>query len=108
MSWPGIRPKITMRLKCATTQLRDFSGERMAVLVDILLPPEVDEAAESIVERWLYKVGERVRANEPLLEIKTDKAVVEVPSPADGVLHEILKQANDAVRPGDVLGRIDT
>src|SRR5262249_29591703 len=66
------------------------------------------EAGESIVERWLHKVGARIRANEPLVEINTDKAVVEVPSPANGLLQEILKQDNDAVQPDDVLGRIAT
>ncbi|MBI3410790.1 MAG: 2-oxo acid dehydrogenase subunit E2 [Planctomycetes bacterium] len=80
----------------------------MAVLVDVLLPPELQKAGESIIERWLHKPGARVRANEPLVEINTDKAVVEVPAPADGVLKEILKQDNDAVLPGDVLGRIAT
>jgi 2-oxoglutarate dehydrogenase E2 component (dihydrolipoamide succinyltransferase) len=80
----------------------------MAVLVDILLPAELQEAGECILERWLHQPGARVRVNEPLLEINTDKAVVEVPSPADGVLHEVLKRANDAMHPGDVLGRIAT
>lgn len=80
----------------------------MSALVDILLPAEVQQAGESMVERWLHKPGARIRANEPLLEINTDKAVVEVPSPADGVLQEILKKENDALQPGDVLGRIAT
>ncbi len=78
------------------------------MIVDILLPPEVQEASECIVERWLHQPGARIRANEPLLEVNTDKAVVEVPSPAAGVLQEILKQANEPVQPGDVLGRIAT
>jgi 2-oxoglutarate dehydrogenase E2 component (dihydrolipoamide succinyltransferase) len=78
----------------------------MAALIDILLPPEVKEAGESIVERWLHKPGARVRANEPLVEINTDKAVIEVPSPADGLLQEILKKDNDSVQPDDILGRI--
>jgi 2-oxoglutarate dehydrogenase E2 component (dihydrolipoamide succinyltransferase) len=80
----------------------------MAVLVDILLPAEVQEGSESIIERWLHLPGSQLRANEPLLEVNTDKAVVEIPAPADGVLQEILKQANDSVQPGDVLGRIAT
>jgi 2-oxoglutarate dehydrogenase E2 component (dihydrolipoamide succinyltransferase) len=79
----------------------------MAVLVDILPPADLQHDAGAVVERWLHQPGARVGANEPLLEINTDKAVVEVPAPADGVLREILKQANDAVQPGDVLGRID-
>jgi 2-oxoglutarate dehydrogenase E2 component (dihydrolipoamide succinyltransferase) len=76
----------------------------MLELVDITLP--VEQQGESVVERWLRQVGERVRQHEPLLEVNTDKAVVEIASPASGVLQEILKQPNDPVQPGDVLGRI--
>src|SRR5262245_58149075 len=79
----------------------------MAALVNILLPAELREANECIVERWLRKAGEPVRAHEPLLEVNTDKAVVEVPSPADGVLQDVLKKENDTVSAGDVLGRIN-
>ncbi len=78
----------------------------MPVLADIVLPPDLENVTEAVIERWLHQVGARVRANEPLLEVNTDKAVVEVPAPADGVLQEILKKANDTVQPGDVLGRI--
>jgi 2-oxoglutarate dehydrogenase E2 component (dihydrolipoamide succinyltransferase) len=79
----------------------------MTVLVDIILPDAQEQGTEAIVERWLRHAGERVRQHEPLLEINTDKAVVEIPAPATGVLREILKPANAAVGPGDVLGRIE-
>lgn len=79
----------------------------MAVLVDIILPDAQEPSAESVLERWLHQPGDRVRLHEPLLEINTDKAVVEVPAPASGVLREILKPANAVVAPGDVLGRIE-
>jgi 2-oxoglutarate dehydrogenase E2 component (dihydrolipoamide succinyltransferase) len=77
------------------------------VAIEILLPADVKDASECIIERWLHKPGDRVRANEPLLEVNTDKAVVEVPCPADGVLQEILKQVNEVVQFGEVLGRIE-
>jgi 2-oxoglutarate dehydrogenase E2 component (dihydrolipoamide succinyltransferase) len=77
------------------------------VAVDILLPADVKDASECIIERWLHKPGDRVRAHEPLLEVNTDKAVVEVACPADGVLQEILKPANEVVQFGEVLGRIE-
>jgi 2-oxoglutarate dehydrogenase E2 component (dihydrolipoamide succinyltransferase) len=80
----------------------------MPALVDVLPPPDLERASEAIVERWLHEPGARVRANEPLLEVNTDKAVVEVPAPADGVLRDVLKRAGDEVKPGDVLGRIAT
>jgi 2-oxoglutarate dehydrogenase E2 component (dihydrolipoamide succinyltransferase) len=75
-------------------------------LVDICLPADHPPDAESIVERWLRQPGDPVRIHEPLLEINTDKAVVEIAAPASGVLAEILKRANDPVRTGDILGRI--
>jgi 2-oxoglutarate dehydrogenase E2 component (dihydrolipoamide succinyltransferase) len=78
----------------------------MAALIDILPPPELQNAGASIIERWLHHIGSSVRINEPLVEINTDKAVIEVPAPADGVLQEILKQENDDVQPTDILGRI--
>jgi 2-oxoglutarate dehydrogenase E2 component (dihydrolipoamide succinyltransferase) len=78
----------------------------MAVLVDVTLP-DLQEGTESVLERWLRQPGDSVRLHEPLLEINTDKAVVEVPAPATGILREALKSVNDAVRPGEVLGRIE-
>jgi 2-oxoglutarate dehydrogenase E2 component (dihydrolipoamide succinyltransferase) len=79
----------------------------MPGIVDITLPDAELAGAESVVERWLKKPGDTVRLHEPLLEINTDKAVVEVPAPADGVLREILKRPEEPVKPGDVLGRIE-
>jgi 2-oxoglutarate dehydrogenase E2 component (dihydrolipoamide succinyltransferase) len=78
----------------------------MAIVVDIILP-DAQQGTEAILERWLRQPGDRVRLHEPLLEINTDKAVVEVPAPASGVLREILKAANEPVGLGDVLGRIE-
>src|SRR5438309_6881485 len=79
----------------------------MADFVDILLPDDQQQGTEAILERWLRQPGDLVRLHEPLLEINTDKAVVEVPAPASGVLREILKDADEAVAPGDVVGRIE-
>jgi 2-oxoglutarate dehydrogenase E2 component (dihydrolipoamide succinyltransferase) len=76
------------------------------VVVDITFS-DLPDGGEAVVERWLHKPGDSVRIHEPLVEINTDKAVVEVPSPASGILREILKQVNDAIEPGAVLGRID-
>jgi 2-oxoglutarate dehydrogenase E2 component (dihydrolipoamide succinyltransferase) len=78
----------------------------MSIIVDITLR-DVQGGTESVLERWLRQPGEQVRQHEPLLEINTDKAVVEIPSPASGVLREVLKKTNDPVEQGDVLGRIE-
>jgi len=58
-------------------------------------------------EEKFKQVGEAVTENEPLLEINTDKVTVEVAAPATGVLREILKTPEQAVEPGEVLGRIE-
>ncbi len=78
----------------------------MSALVDITVPEDQD-GTEAIVERWLFRVGDRVRIHEPLLELNTDKAMVEVPAPATGILCEILKHPSDSISPGEVLGRIE-
>ena len=77
----------------------------MAEMINILMP-QSDEGTESVVERWLKKIGEAVTANEPLIEINTDKVSLEIPAPADGFLAEIVKKENEPVNPGDLLGRL--
>jgi 2-oxoglutarate dehydrogenase E2 component (dihydrolipoamide succinyltransferase) len=66
---------------------------------------------ESIVEgtltKWVKKVGEKVNADEPLFEISTDKVDTEIPSPAAGVLSEILVQEGQTVQVNAVVARID-
>lgn len=78
----------------------------MSATLDIRAPAEQTEGTRSQLLRWLKRVGETVEANEPLIELETDKVTVEVASPAGGVLAEILKQEQDEVAPGELLGRI--
>ena len=80
----------------------------MSASLDIRAPQEQTEGTRSQLLRWLKRVGEPVEANEPLIELETDKVTVEVAAPASGVLAEILKQEQDEVVPGDLLGRIAT
>src|SRR6185295_6220860 len=79
----------------------------MAPLVDVAVPADQAEGTEMVVGTWFKQVGEAVTENEPLLEINTDKVTVEVAAPATGVLREILKTPEQAVEPGEVLGRIE-
>ncbi len=74
--------------------------------VEIRAPAGQEEGTRSQVLRWLKSVGEAVSEHEPLIELETDKVTVEVASPAAGVLTEILKQEQEEVAPGEVLGRI--
>ncbi|RIL08170.1 MAG: dihydrolipoamide succinyltransferase [Proteobacteria bacterium] len=79
----------------------------MAELVEVIFPPEQQEGTESVVGKWLKAIGDQVEINQPLLEISTDKVSVEIAAPATGVLVEILKNENDPVEKGALLGRID-
>lgn len=76
-------------------------------IVDVCMFTEQKEGTESFVGVWLKKRGERVNANEPIVEISTDKVSMEIAAPAAGVLAEILKAENEPVAPGEVLGRIE-
>jgi 2-oxoglutarate dehydrogenase E2 component (dihydrolipoamide succinyltransferase) len=79
----------------------------MPSLIDIRMP-DLQEGTESVVAAWLKKAGDPVKIHEPLIEINTDKAITEVASPATGTLAEILVQPDQAIAPGDLLGRIQT
>src|SRR5436309_14984755 len=62
--------------------------------------------SEGTVTKWLKNPGDTVEADEPLLEISTDKVDTEVPAPGSGVLNEILVQEGETVEVGTLLARI--
>ena len=74
--------------------------------VEILVPDE-QEGTKAVVRAWLKRVGDVVAVNDPLVELETDKVTQEVPSPAAGVLSEILLDTDADAMPGAVLGRIE-
>jgi 2-oxoglutarate dehydrogenase E2 component (dihydrolipoamide succinyltransferase) len=78
----------------------------MAATIEIRAPSEQTEGTRSQVQRWLKSIGDSVAENEPLIELETDKVTIEIPAPAGGVLAEILKQEQDEIAPGELLGRI--
>jgi 2-oxoglutarate dehydrogenase E2 component (dihydrolipoamide succinyltransferase) len=80
----------------------------MSSTIEVRAPGEQSEGTRSQVQRWLKSVGESVAENEPLIEVETDKVTIEIPAPASGVLHEILKQEQDAIEPGELLAVIQT
>src|SRR6266851_4089060 len=79
----------------------------MSSEVEIRAPAEQTEGTRSQILRWLKSVGDTVTENEPLIEIETDKVTVEVASPGSGTLRGIVKQEQDEIGPGDLLGRIE-
>ena len=79
----------------------------MAELIAIAAPADQAEGTEMVVGTWFKQVGDAVTQNEPLLEISTDKVTVEIAAPATGILREILKSTEQAIEPGEVVGRIE-
>jgi 2-oxoglutarate dehydrogenase E2 component (dihydrolipoamide succinyltransferase) len=78
------------------------------MIVEVKVPQLSESVAEATLLDWHKKEGERVSRDENLIDIETDKVVLELPSPADGVLVKILKKTRDSVGSGDVLAQIDT
>ncbi len=79
----------------------------MLTEVEIRAPAEQTEGTRSQILRWLKAVGDSVTENEPLIEIETDKVTVEVASPGSGTLREIVRQEQEEITPGELLGRIE-
>jgi len=77
-------------------------------LIDIKVPQLSESVAEATLLSWKKKPGEAVAQDEVLIEIETDKVVLEVPSPAAGVLAQIVKDDGATVTSGEVIARIDT
>src|SRR3954451_9158986 len=75
--------------------------------VQITMPEMGESVTEGTVLEWLKQIGDEVEVDEGLLEVSTDKVDAEVPSPASGVLTEILVAPDETVPAGTVLGVID-
>ncbi|MEO6279164.1 2-oxoglutarate dehydrogenase complex dihydrolipoyllysine-residue succinyltransferase [Roseateles sp.] len=77
-------------------------------IVDVKTPQFSESVSEGTLLTWKKKPGEAVTIDETLVEIETDKVVLEVPSPASGVLAQVLKGDGDTVISEELLARIDT
>src|SRR5215216_7002284 len=75
--------------------------------VSVTLPALGESVTEGTVTRWLKKEGEKVEADEPLLEVSTDKVDTEIPAPASGVLSAIRVGEDETVEVGVELAVID-
>ncbi|WP_430913269.1 2-oxoglutarate dehydrogenase complex dihydrolipoyllysine-residue succinyltransferase [Methylobacterium sp. sgz302541] len=73
---------------------------------DILVPTLGESVSEATIGRWFKKPGDTVAADEPLVELETDKVTLEVNAPAAGELGEILVKDGETVEPGALLGSI--
>jgi 2-oxoglutarate dehydrogenase E2 component (dihydrolipoamide succinyltransferase) len=74
--------------------------------IEVKVPVLPESVADATVAAWHKKVGDKVTRDENLLDLETDKVVLEVPAPADGVLAEILFQTGDTVTSGQLLAKI--
>ncbi|HEX6250718.1 MAG TPA: dihydrolipoamide acetyltransferase family protein [Gemmatimonadaceae bacterium] len=76
--------------------------------VDVIMPQMGESIAEGTLSKWLKKVGDQVKRDEPIFEISTDKVDAEIPSPSAGVLAEILVTEGQTVEVQTVVARIET
>ncbi len=79
----------------------------MAIL-DVVVPQLSESVAEATLLQWHKKVGEAVARDENLIDIETDKVVLELPAPAQGVITEIIRGDGSTVVAGELIARIDT
>ncbi|TXI98135.1 MAG: 2-oxoglutarate dehydrogenase complex dihydrolipoyllysine-residue succinyltransferase [Aquabacterium sp.] len=77
-------------------------------IIEVKVPQLSESVAEATLLQWKKKAGEAVAADEILIEIETDKVVLEVPAPGAGVLVELVRNDGDSVASDEVIARIDT
>jgi 2-oxoglutarate dehydrogenase E2 component (dihydrolipoamide succinyltransferase) len=77
-------------------------------IIEVKVPQLSESVSEATLLDWHKKEGEPVKRDENLIDIETDKVVLELPAPADGVLVRIIKNAKDSVGSGEVIAQIDT
>ena len=78
------------------------------MLIEVKVPQLSESVSEATLVTWHKKEGEAVSRDENLIDIETDKVVLETPAPADGVLVRIIKQGGDTVTSGELIAQIDT
>ena len=77
-------------------------------ITDVLVPQLSESVSEATLLTWKKQPGQAVEADEILIEVETDKVVLEVPAPASGVLKEIVKGDGSTVVSGEIIAKIDT
>jgi 2-oxoglutarate dehydrogenase E2 component (dihydrolipoamide succinyltransferase) len=76
--------------------------------IDVIMPQMGESIAEGTMSRWIRKVGDTVKRDEPIFEISTDKVDAEIPAPNAGTLVEVLVQEGETVAVGTVVARLET
>src|SRR5690606_20308798 len=96
------------RASCSPSNELFTSRKKIMAITDVLVPQLSESISEATLLTWKKQPGEAVEADEILIEVETDKVVLEVPAPSSGVLSEIVKSDGSTVTSGEVLARIDT
>ena len=74
--------------------------------VELTVPQLGESITEAVIGKWHKKVGDTIKADEPVVVLETDKVTVDVPAPSGGQLSEIVRKEGEKVRVGELLGRI--
>jgi len=77
-------------------------------IIEVKVPQLSESVSEATLLDWHKKEGEKVSRDENLIDIETDKVVLELPAPADGVLVKIIKKSRESVGSGELIAQIDT
>ena len=75
--------------------------------IELVIPSVGESITEVEIGEWLKKPGDHVEADEPIVEIESDKATVEIFAPEAGTLSEILVKTGEAAKVGDVVGKME-
>jgi len=76
-------------------------------MVKVILPELSEGIQKATVSYWYFKTGEKVNEKDDLVELTTDKATFNLPSPSSGTLMEIIFAEGQTVKPGDTLGTLE-
>jgi len=75
--------------------------------IGLKVPSLGESVTQATVGQWLKKEGDAVQADEPVVEVESEKATVALPAPASGVLRRVLKQSGDTVTVGEIVGELE-
>lgn len=77
-------------------------------MIEVKVPLLPESITDATVSTWHKKVGDAVKRDETIVELETDKVMLEVPAPSDGILKEIIKKTGDTVHAEEVIAKIET
>src|SRR5579872_3514154 len=86
---------------------RRTRGQRAGMSIDVMMPQMGESVVEGTVTKWLVKEGDRVREDQPLCEISTDKVDTEIPSPGTGVIAKLIAAEGETLPVGASLAVIE-